>query len=288
MKVRAEDGRAIHAVDISPFIDNLPFGRDSKIFETENASGSTSQAANIIEALQCGSHSLLMDEDTSATNFMIRDARMQALVAADKEPITPFLHRVRELYERHGISSIIVMGGSGDYFAIADTVIMLDNYEVRDATADARHLAGDRPGVSSEWPTFSLRATRRPDKKVVDGAKGRHVVKVDVPTLKELLYGRHRVDLGQVEQLVDRGQTLAIGWILHYYAQHLLENKRDACQNLELILELLEREGLDILTPYVMGELAMPRLQEVAAALNRIREGNWEGSNNKAPGAADR
>jgi predicted ABC-class ATPase len=141
VKVRAEDNRSIAKVNISPFIDRLPFGRDTVSFSTENASGSTSQAANIIEALECGTKLLLIDEDTSATNFMIRDERMQALVATDKEPITPLLHRVRELYEQHSVSSVIVMGGSGDYFDVADTVIMMDAYEPRDVTNEARALA---------------------------------------------------------------------------------------------------------------------------------------------------
>jgi predicted ABC-class ATPase len=127
VKVRAEDARAISNVNISPFIDNLPFGRDTIAFSTENASGSTSQAANIIEALECGADVLLIDEDTSATNFMIRDERMQQLVADAKEPITPLLHRVRELYESFGVSSVIVMGGSGDYFDVADTVPEYDS-----------------------------------------------------------------------------------------------------------------------------------------------------------------
>jgi len=125
VKIRSEDGRAIANVNISPFIDRLPFARDTNNFCTENASGSTSQAANIIEALECDSELLLIDEDTSATNFMIRDKRMQSLVSQQKEPITPLLYRVRELYNSHGVSSIIVMGGSGDYFDVADTVIMM-------------------------------------------------------------------------------------------------------------------------------------------------------------------
>jgi predicted ABC-class ATPase len=95
IKIRAEDGRAVTAVDISPFITNLPFGRATTEFSSADASGSTSQAAAIVEALEAGATTLLIDEDTTATNFMIRDARMQALVAADKEPIKPFISRVR-------------------------------------------------------------------------------------------------------------------------------------------------------------------------------------------------
>ena len=93
VKVRAEDGRAVAGVDISAFIDGLPLGQDTHHFTTPNASGSTSQAATIVEALESGAHALLVDEDTSATNFMLRDRRMQSLVPKDAEPITPFQPR---------------------------------------------------------------------------------------------------------------------------------------------------------------------------------------------------
>ncbi|MEO1070616.1 MAG: ABC-ATPase domain-containing protein, partial [Cyanobacteria bacterium J06638_6] len=125
VKVRAEDGRSIAGVDISPFIGSLPQGQSTLSFSTPNASGSTSQAANIIEAIEAGATALLVDEDTSATNFMIRDRRMQALIAKDKEPITPFIDQIRQLYDDYGVSTILVMGGSGDYFDVADTVIGL-------------------------------------------------------------------------------------------------------------------------------------------------------------------
>ena len=53
-KLRAEDGRSITGVDISPFIKNLPNKKDTVHFSTEDASGSTSQAANLMEALESG------------------------------------------------------------------------------------------------------------------------------------------------------------------------------------------------------------------------------------------
>ena len=99
MKIRAEDGRRVENVDISAFINNLPGGISTNPFSTENASGSTSQASNIVEAIEMGAELLLLDEDTSATNFMIRDVRMQALVSKEHEPITPFVDRVLELYK---------------------------------------------------------------------------------------------------------------------------------------------------------------------------------------------
>ncbi len=279
VKVRAEDGRVINRVNISSFIDRLPLERDTHSFSTDNASGSTSQAANIIEALEGGSRLLLIDEDTSATNFMIRDARMQALVAHDKEPITPFLHRVRELYERCGVSSIIVMGGSGDYFEVADTVIMMDNYRARDVSEPARRLAGSdlrNIFIDSNLPLSTNASSRRPGSRTLDASRGRKSVKIEARDTTTLLYGKHTIDLSRVEQLADVGQTRAIGWMLHYYATHYAESMPNLINGLQQVFDDVLKEGLDILIPYKVGNLALPRLHEVAAAINRIREHDWE------------
>ena len=126
MKIRAEDGRSIKHVDISMFINGLPNGKDTKSFCTEDASGSTSQAANVVESMEAGAKLFLIDEDTSATNFMIRDELMQRVVHRDVEPITPFIDRVEEIYREFGISSIIVAGSSGSYFHKADCILQMD------------------------------------------------------------------------------------------------------------------------------------------------------------------
>ncbi len=273
VKVRAEDGRSISRVNISPFIDNLPFGRDTKRFSTENASGSTSQAANIVEALETGAELLLIDEDTSATNFMIRDERMQKLVAKDKEPITPFLHRVRELYVKMGVSTIVVMGGSGDYFGVSDTVIMMDAYVARDVTAEARSIAGPHveiPGAG-DLPPFEIGGGRRPDPRRLDPSRGRRDVKIDAKDIDTILYGEHTIDLSKVEQIVEMGQTRAIALLILYYARHYLSGTSSLVEGLKLAFHDIEEKGLDILSPYKVGNLAMPRLHEAAAAVNRIR-----------------
>ncbi len=273
VKMRAEDGRAIRQVNISPFISNLPLGRDTVRFSTENASGSTSQAANIIEALECGCRVLLIDEDTSATNFMIRDQRMQQLVTRDKEPITPLLHRVRELYHEHGISAVIVMGGSGDYLEIADTVIMLDNYTVRDVTEQSRALAGNSLAkiIPESLPPFVLESSRKPTSDALNPALGRRPAKIEARGLDTLLYGRHTIDLAKVEQLVDCGQIRAIGLIIKHYAEHYHGKTASLTEGLQKTLSDVAENGLDLLPPWKTGDLALPRLFEVAAAVNRIR-----------------
>ncbi|MCK4620770.1 MAG: ABC-ATPase domain-containing protein [Desulfuromonadales bacterium] len=270
VKIRAEDHRAIHAVDISPFIGTLPGNRKTECFSTDNASGSTSQAANIIEALECGCNCLLIDEDTSATNFMIRDQRMQQLVPDHQEPITPLLHRVHELYEREGVSTIIVTGGSGDYLAVADTVIMLDNYLISDVTCKARRLAGPAPVAAI---TRSLRPTQLRKINLQTGPRqGQREAKILVREQRLLEYGRKRIDLSKVEQLIDAGQTETIGRLLAWCQQHDPGQSQGLTACLQQTLEEVKKEGLDILLPWKSGHLAMPRLYELAAAANRLRQ----------------
>ena len=271
VKVRAEDGRAVTRVNISPFIGNLPFGKDTTEFSTENASGSTSQAAGIIEALDCESRLLLIDEDTSATNFMIRDQRMQQLVADAKEPITPLLFRVRELYEKQGVSSVVVMGGSGDYFAVADTVIMMDRYAPADVTQKARELA-DPEALRTGGTPFSLDpAGRKPTP--ISARKGRRDTHITARFKDKLAYGVHAIDLSLVAQIADVSQTRAIGWLIHRYAKKYESGSDNLVEGLRQALAGIERDGLDGLTPWITGDLALPRLFELAAAVNRVRGG---------------
>jgi predicted ABC-class ATPase len=278
VKIRAEDGRAIFNVNICPFINNLPFGRDTLSFFTENASGSTSQAANIIEALDCGAKTLLIDEDTSATNFMIRDERMQSLVRKDKEPITPFLFRVRELYEQHGTSTVIVMGGSGDYFDVADTVIMMDSYEPKDVTLETKKLARNlyREEIDTGVIRISKRDSRRkPRTRSLDPSRGKRDIKIDAKDVDFLLYGENIIDLSKVEQLIDIAQTRAIGWFIYSLYSRYGEQADNLITGLEDSFRVVSEKGLDELIPYKTGNLAMPRLFEVAATINRLRATKW-------------
>ncbi len=272
-KIRSEDGRCITRLDISAFINNLPMGQSTSDFSTENASGSTSQAANIVEALHSGSHALLIDEDTSATNFMIRDARMQKLVPDDKEPITPFLHRVRELYDKHGVSSVIVMGGSGDYLSIADTVIMMDCYEVKDVTKKARLLAGT-PRVRKLFPPLSFSSCRNPT-NLNWNRNGK--TRISARGTKEIIFGQQEVDTSKLEQLVDTGQVEAIGWMMKYFATNIAADCGGLVPGIRKILQILDEDGLDAFTPYKnMGNFAVPRKQELLGAINRIRGFKWK------------
>ncbi|WP_054948559.1 ABC-ATPase domain-containing protein [Numidum massiliense] len=276
VKIRAEDGRRVEKVNISPFINNLPFGQTTERFSTEDASGSTSQAANIVEALESGCRALLIDEDTSATNFMIRDGRMQQLVAKAQEPITPFIDRVRQLLEEQGVSTVLVLGGSGDYFDVADTVIMMDNYLPYDVTAKAREIAqaaGTVRAVERDG-AFGQLLRRAPERSSFDASRGKKE-KVDAKGLHQIVYGRTTVDLTLVEQLVDASQTRAIAQMMRLIAAEA--DGRTALGHLiDQLYARIAQEGLAAISPYKdkevhPGDLALPRKFELAAAVNRLR-----------------
>ncbi len=273
VKIRAEDGRSVAGVNISPFIDGLPLHQDTQSFSTPNASGSTSQAAAIVEALEAGANTLLVDEDTSATNFMIRDRRMQALVPKGEEPITPFVDRVRELSDELNVSTALVLGGSGDYLDVADTVIGMRSYLPIDVTVEARDVARAHPtGRAPEVRRpVTLPGARVPDRHSVDPRKGRREVSVRVPDLRTLLFGRQQVDLGAVEQLVSASQIRAIGYALALAPDRVLDGTRSMPDLLDEIDQLLAVEGLDGLDARKPGDLAGFRRFELAATLNRLR-----------------
>jgi predicted ABC-class ATPase len=278
VKIRAEDGRRVERVDISAFIGELPGGRRTDDFCSEDASGSTSQAANIVEALEAGASGLLLDEDTSATNFMVRDARMQALVHKRDEPITPFLDRVRELYETAGVSTVLVMGGCGDYFDVADTVILMRAYRPHDATEEARAVAGQHESERRAEAPHPLPGTtpRIPLAESFDASRGRRDVKIDAKSLDLILYGREAIDLRQVEQLLDPSQTRAIGNAIHLATERFMDGAATLREVLDELDALLDADGLDVLDPWRRppchpGNLARPRRFEIAAAINRLR-----------------
>lgn len=272
VKIRAEDGRRIEQVDISPFINNLPFGQDTSSFSTEDASGSTSQAANIIEALEAGARILLIDEDTSATNFMIRDHRMQELVAKDKEPITPFIDKVRLLYQDYGVSTILVLGGSGDYFDVADRVIWMVEYLPQDVTQRAKEIAekyrAERRPEGGE--SFGRLTPRIPLPEGIDPRRGRKPVKIKADGLESIRFGYQEIDLAAVEQVVDHCQVRALGDAV-YYARKYMDGRRTLSEVIAKVMTDLEASGLDILSPFPHGEYAAFRSLELAAALNRLR-----------------
>ena len=272
VKIRAEDGRSIRQTDISMFIRNLPNGKDTAAFVTEDASGSTSQAANVVESMEAGASLLLMDEDTSATNFMIRDELMQRVIRRDMEPITPFLDRIRELYDAYGISTVIVAGSCGAYFHIADHIIQMDRYAPKDITACAKREAEAFPMAGAglepaERPNFDRRPKASPEFQSGDRIKlktlGRDGVSVN----------RETIDLRYVEQIADSEQATALGYCMVYAQKHLLDGRRELSQVVEELIAVMEQQTLAALceSRSSVAFLARPRKQEIFACFNRYR-----------------
>lgn len=269
-KIRAEDGRYIEKVDISAFINSLPFNKDTVRFSSENASGSTSQAANTIEALEAGAKVLMIDEDTSATNFMIRDKRMQLLVPKNREPITPYIDKVHQLYKDYGVSTILVVGGSGSYFEVADKVICMVEYLPYDLTEEAKAIVEEdkEKRVHEGGDVFGEISERIPQPESIDPSKG-HKTKLKAEGVNQIQLGRQRIDLTALDQVVSPAQLNAIADAI------LLAKKRMGKASLKEILNEIEKEinqnGLDILNKRNRGDFAMFRKNELAAALNRLR-----------------
>lgn len=273
VKIRAEDGRAVTGVDISPFIDNLPLAQSTRSFHTANASGSTSQAAAIMEALEVGASGLLIDEDTAATNFMIRDSRMQALVPKESEPITPFIDRVRQLYDEHGVSSILVIGGSGDYLDVADTVIAMRSFRPANVTPKAQQIAREQPTgrISEALHPFHLASNRSPRPQSLDPSRGRRRVSIRPRDAHTIQFGTETIDLAAVEQIVSWAQTRAIGEAIWHARQRHMDGNRSLADVLDATMDDIRRQGLDVLDKRQVGDLAAFRRYELAAALNRLR-----------------
>ena len=289
VKLRSEDGRFIKDVDISMFINDLPNKKDTRCFSTLDASGSTSQAAGIVESMEAGSHLFLLDEDTSATNFMVRDAFMQQVIQREKEPITPFLERAEDLYKKAGISTILVAGSSGAFFHIADTIIQMDNYVPKDITASVKKLCCQYPLPSVSVTDFQLphshRIMSRPaesSKRLRHNSRGNHSdsdatrperLKTRISGTDSFSLGKQKIDLRYTEQLIDTEQTAALGLLLKYAVEHLADGRRTLPEIVQFLWKNLSLHGLSFFTENqkISCGYATPRIQEIYACLNRYR-----------------
>lgn len=289
VKLRSEDGRFIKDVDVSMFINDLPNKKDTLCFSTLDASGSTSQAAGIVESMEAGSHLFLLDEDTSATNFMVRDTFMQQVIQREKEPITPFLERAEDLYKKAGISTILVAGSSGAFFHIADTIIQMDNYVPKDITASVKKLCSQYPLPAVSVTDFQLphshRIMSRPaesSKHLRHNSRGNHSdsgaakperLKTRISGTDGFSLGRQEIDLRYTEQLIDAEQTAALGLLLKYAVEHLADGRRTLPEIVQFLWKNLSLHGLSFFTENqkISCGYATPRIQEIYACLNRYR-----------------
>ena len=280
LKLRAEDGRAVSHLDLSLFIHDLPNGKDTHCFSTEDASGSTSQAAGVLEGIEAETSCFLIDEDTSATNFLVRDAFMQRVVSGDQEPITPFIARVRDLYEKVGISTILVAGSCGAFFHVADTIIQMDAYRPKDVKMSVEALLPEYPpaDLCSNAEPFTLPTEKRMfvmERKIKRHGRGEREerIKTKVMGTDGFSIEHNIVDLRCVEQLIDTEQTAALAAIL----KHIVKKGSICMEMQELVAEintLLKKKGM---AAFVEGALscgyAYPRKEEIYLMLNRFRRG---------------
>mgnify|MGYP004644894657 FL=1 len=271
--ISAEDGRSVKHVNISPFIKWLP-GGDTRDFSTDHASGSTSQAANIMEAVECNAKLLLIDEDRSATNFMIRDRMMKALI--EKEPITPFTDRVNELYKTRGVSTILVIGGSGEYLSIADKVYMMEDYLIRDVTERSKDICRSCNVTAAlpapaDWQQsrtlYSDRFTSYPE--------GSGTEKLEVSDMGFIIIGDERIDVRGLHDIVSPRQLDTLGFMLRYLELTNADRKIDIDKKINDMYKRIDEEGIDFLYSTFFTTckrfLDLTRKQELTALINRMR-----------------
>lgn len=292
VKLRAEDGRSIRNVDISLFINDLPNKKDTASFTTPDASGSTSQAAGVVEAVEAGAGLFLIDEDTSATNFMVRDDFMQQVISREKEPITPFLERARDLYEKAGISTILVAGSSGAFFYIADKILQMDCYRPVDITERVKGLCGQHMAPRTQAPGFAVpdfnrvlwkqtgsagsqrdgRPSTEPGYEKRGGDHRRDSMKIKTMGRDAFSLDKETVDLRYVEQLADSEQLNGLAYLLRYGVERVIDGKKTVRQIVDVLYDLMEKKGWEpFCGSYVPCGLAKPRKQELFACLDRFR-----------------
>lgn len=279
LKLRSEDGRFIKDVDISLFINDLPNKKDTHCFSTMDASGSNSQAAGIVEGIEAGTHLLLLDEDTSATNFMVRDSFMQKVIQRSKEPITPFLERAEDLYHKCAISTVLVAGSSGAFFHIADTIIQMDNYLPVDITASTKKLCKEYPLEGWKSTDFVMPESKRimsrhlsprPSRRNPDSPER---LKIKTHGKDGFSLGKQEIDLRYIEQLADSEQTAALGLLLKYAVEKLIDGRQTLPEIVRFLHKQLEEKGLSFLFEGERASCgyAVPRIQEIYSCFNRYR-----------------
>lgn len=278
MTISAEDGRSVKNINITPFIRWIP-GGDTACFSTEHASGSTSQAANIMEAVDCGSKLLLIDEDKSATNFMIRDRLMKELIS--REPITPFTERVNELYQSCGVSTVLVIGGSGEYLSIADNVYMMEEYRISNITCRAKELCTSH-GIGAAAPQNAAwgQQRRMRTRGFTPYPEGSGCERLSVPDIGFIFIGDEKLDTRGLHDIVCDSQRTAMGFMLRWLEIHQKEAYLDLYEQIELLYAEIEDKGLDAVYSGFFPEcgrfLACPRKYDLVGLINRMRMVQFE------------
>ena len=281
LRVGVEDGRSVRATDLSIFVRDLPGGVSTKDFTTLSASGSTSEAANLLEAIEAGSRTFLIDEDSSAVNFLIRDIRVRKLLGDDREPLIPLTDRIREIAQA-GYSFILVAGACGDYLDLADNIIIMANYKAE--CAKSTKLVESAKAESSE-ANFAPPAPRafaaymQPLQKSVRPASAvERQVKVKLSGDSLLQIGFLVADTSRLNTLVDKSQRLGAGFLLLNLLQNAASNADSMASDsvseaAGKLCENIRNVGFRNLPQGLSREMSLPREVDIACAAFRLREG---------------
>ncbi|MCL2284570.1 MAG: ABC-ATPase domain-containing protein [Fibromonadales bacterium] len=259
--IKTEEGRVVNGTDISSLVRELPLQGSTKCFTTKNASGATSQATNLLEALELGASTILIDEDASAVNFLIRDLRMRELINSKREPLIPLTDRIRELASK-GINFIIVAGACGDYLSLADTVIAFTEYKAECLTERAKNITKHICEIAPPLKNFKqnrsvnteiLQSGLQPSSPIEKNIK----IKV---AAGQISIGKLKIDLRKFPTFCHQELQRGIAEILYNFIKE--NNGGNLKEYFELFYgKLPENEAND---------LALPRVMELGAAFLRI------------------
>ena len=283
LRVGVEDGRSVRGTDLSQFVRDLPGGVSTKNFNTLSASGSTSEAANLLEAMEAGSRAFLIDEDSSAVNFLIRDVRVRKLLGDDREPLIPLTDRIREI-SAQGYSFILVAGACGDYLDLADNIVIMANYKAECAKNVSGVIASEAkqstPAVSSARPFVGYMQPLQKSVRPTSAVERQVKVKLSGDTLLQI--GFLVSDTSRLNTLVDKQQRLGAGFVLLNLLQNAASNSESSdasnagdsvAVTIQKLYEKIQNVGFRNLPQGMSREMSLPRVVDIACVAFRLREG---------------
>ena len=286
LRVGVEDGRSVRGTDLSHFVRDLPGGVSTKDFNTLSASGSTSEAANLLEAMEAGSRTFLIDEDSSAVNFLIRDVRVRKLLGDDREPLIPLTDRIREI-SAQGYSFILVAGACGDYLDLADNIVIMANYKAECAkftpmsSWKTEGLIGSTESAEVQQPRPFVAYMQPLQKSVRPTSAVERQVKVKLAGDSLLQIGFLVSDTSRLNTLVDRQQRFGAGFVLLNLLQNAASNAESGdssnagdsvAETIQKLYEKIQNVGFRNLPQGMSREMSLPRVVDIACVAFRLRE----------------
>ena len=294
VRVGVEDGRSVRGTDLSQFVRDLPGGISTKSFTTASASGSTSEAANLMEAMEAGSDAFLIDEDSSAVNFLIRDVRVRKLLGDDREPLIPLTDRIRGI---QGRSFILVAGACGDFLDLADNIIVMASYKAECARINGKNVAAgladgtagaDGAKIVPGLPAFVEPQCRNfaeyvkpllPGLRPASAVERQVKVKISGDTLLQI--GFLVSDTSKAGALVDKQQRFGAGFMLLNLCQNAASNNEETgeespkpatiMERINVLCEKIKNVGFRNLPQGLSREMSLPRAIDIACVLYRLR-----------------